>query len=125
MCSSDLVQPVYRKVDHTIVKNQGIVLEELDFDLEGGYINPESLPKEPGEIAALIIPQPNFFGVLEEVDALTNWAHDNGMLVIGVVNPTALALLSPPGEWGEQGADIVCGEGQPLGAPLADRKSVV
>ncbi len=113
------VHPVYRKVVHTIVKNQGIVLEELDFDLEGGHINPESLPNEPGDIAALIIPQPNFFGVLEEVDALTNWAHDNGMLVIGVVNPTALALLTPPGEWGEQGADIVCGEGQPLGAPLA------
>ena len=113
------VHPIYRKVVHTIVKNQGIILEELDFDLEGGHINPESLPGEPGDIAALIIPQPNFFGVLEEVDALTNWAHDNGMLVIGVVNPTALALLSPPGEWGEQGADIVCGEGQPLGAPLA------
>ncbi len=113
------VHPNYRKVVNTIVKNQGIVLEELDFDLQSGHLNPASLPEEPGDIAALIIPQPNFFGVLEEVDTLTDWAHKKGMLVIGVVNPIAIALLSPPGEWGKQGADIVCGEGQPLGAPLS------
>jgi glycine dehydrogenase subunit 1 len=40
-------------------------------------------------------------------------------LVIAVVNPVALALLAPPGEWGDAGADIVVGEGQPLGAPLS------
>ncbi len=113
------VHPNYRKVVNTIVKNQGIVLQELDFDLQGGHLNPTSLPEEPGDIAALIIPQPNFFGVLEEVNTLTDWAHKKGMLVIGVVNPVAIALLSPPGEWGKQGADIVCGEGQPLGAPLS------
>jgi len=66
-----------------------------------------------------VIPQPNYFGVLEEVNALTNWAHQHNMLVIAVVNPTSLAILTPPGEWGERGADIVCGEGQPLGAPLS------
>jgi len=67
----------------------------------------------------LVFPQPNFFGILEEVDLLTDWAHDSGALVIGVVNPLALALLAPPGEWGKHGADIVCGEGQPLGVPLS------
>jgi glycine dehydrogenase subunit 1 len=36
-----------------------------------------------------------------------------------VVNPISLALLTPPGEWGEKGADIACGEGQPLGVPLS------
>jgi glycine dehydrogenase subunit 1 len=41
------------------------------------------------------------------------------MLVIAVVNPTSLAVLTPPGEWGTNGADIVVGEGQPLGVPLA------
>ena len=41
------------------------------------------------------------------------------MLVIACVNPTSLAVLNPPGEWGEQGADIACGEGQPLGVPLS------
>lgn len=41
------------------------------------------------------------------------------MLSIAVVNPVAMALLKPPGEWGQTGVDIVCGEGQPLGVPLA------
>jgi glycine dehydrogenase subunit 1 len=113
------VHPNYRKVAHNIVKGQGITLEELDFDIEGGHLNPDSLPKDPGDFTALVIPQPNFFGVLEDVDTLTNWAHEHKALVIAVVNPTSLALLKAPGSWGEQGADITCGEGQPLGAPLS------
>ena len=66
-----------------------------------------------------MIQQPNFFGQLEDVDALTDWAHARGILVIAVVNPTSLALLKPPGQWGATGADIVVGEGQPLGVPLS------
>ncbi len=113
------VNPTYRSVAQTIVENQGITLETVDYSLDAGCIDVASLPAEPGDVAALVIPQPNFFGVLEDVNALTDWAHAHGMLVIATVNPTSLALLTPPGEWGEQGADIVCGEGQPLGVPLA------
>ncbi len=113
------VNPAYRRVVQTIVENQGITLELVDYQPGSGAIDTASLPAEPGDVAALVIPQPNFFGVLEEVNGLTDWAHAHGMLVIAVVNPTSLALLTPPGEWGEQGADIVCGEGQPLGVPLA------
>jgi len=115
------VNPTYRNVAQTIVENQGITLETVDYRLDAGCIDVASLPAEPGDIAALVIPQPNYFGVLEDVNALTDWAHVHGALVIAVVNPTSLALLTPPGEWGEQGggADIVCGEGQPLGVPLA------
>jgi glycine dehydrogenase subunit 1 len=114
------VHPGYRKVVHAIVHNQGIELVELPYCAGEGHTVAESLSKFNGEdFAALVIPQPNFFGVLEEVDALTDWAHAQGMLVIGVVNPVALALLKPPGEWGQVGADIVCGEGQPLGVPLS------
>jgi glycine dehydrogenase subunit 1 len=114
------LHPNYRKVTQAIVGNQDIELIELPFDKEGGHTDPKSLESYAGQdITALVIPQPNFFGVLEEVDELTNWAHTNGALAIAVVNPVALALLAPPGEWGEKGADICCGEGQPLGAPLA------
>ena len=42
-----------------------------------------------------------------------------GLLVIAVVNPIALAVLTPPGAWGSAGADIVVGDGQPLGIPMA------
>ncbi len=114
------LHPAYRRVAHNIVRNQGIELLELPFDPKGGHTDPAALKPFCGEdIAALVIPQPNFFGVLEEVDALTDWARENGALAIAVVNPLALALLKPPGEWGTEGVDICCGEGQPLGAPLS------
>jgi len=113
------VNPNYRRTVNTIVRNQGITLETLDYDKDGGFIDPASLPADPGDFAALVIPQPNFFGSLEEVDALTDWAHEHGALVIAVVNPMSLAILKAPGHWGEKGADIACGEGQPFGIPLA------
>ena len=113
------VHPRYRDVVETIVRHQGIELTRLDYDTAGGHIDPTSLPTEPGDVTALVIPQPNFFGALEDADTLTDWAHAHGALVIGVVNPTAMAVINPPGEWGGAGADIVCGEGQPLGIPLA------
>ncbi|MDD4881017.1 MAG: glycine dehydrogenase [Gallionellaceae bacterium] len=76
-------------------------------------------PSTVAPAAALVIPQPNYFGVLEPVDALTDWAHDHGMLAIAVVNPMSLALLKAPGTWGEKGVDICVGDGQPLGIPLS------
>jgi len=95
-------------------------LVTVPFDSTTGQTDLTALAQFAGEdFAALVIPQPNFFGVLENVDALTAWATDNKMLSIAVVNPMAMALLKPPGEWAEQGVDIVCGEGQPLGVPLA------
>jgi glycine dehydrogenase subunit 1 len=74
---------------------------------------------EQEDITAVVIQQPNFFGTLEDVDTLTDWAHARQALVIAVVNPTSLALLKPPGQWGTRGADIAVGDGQPLGCPLS------
>ncbi len=114
------LHPAYRATVRTIVKNQGIELQELPFDVKTGSTDLGALDDYQGQdIAALVIPQPNFFGVLEPVDELTNWAHANGSLAIGVVNPLAMAVLEPPGKWGDKGADICCGEGQPMGAPLS------
>ena len=114
------LHPAYRRTVHSIVHNQGIELVQVPYDRSGGHTAPERLAPFAGEeFAAMVIQQPNFFGVLEEVDALADWAHQHNALVIGVANPVALALLSPPGEWGAEGADIACGEGQPLGIPLS------
>jgi glycine dehydrogenase subunit 1 len=114
------VHPVYRQVVRAIVSNQKIEVVELPFNTQTGQLDPASLSQLANEeFAALVIPQPNFFGVLEQVDALTDWAHSKNAFAIGVVNPTALALLTPPGEWGSKGADIAVGEGQPLGIPLS------
>ncbi len=114
------IHPLYREVVKTIVSQQSIEIIEVPFDLTQGAITLAILEEHADQgVTALVVPQPNFFGVLEEVDALTNWAHAKGALVIGLVNPLAMALLKPPGEWGEKGADIACGEGQPLGVPMA------
>lgn len=114
------VHPHYRQVVEATTRNQDVEIIEIPFDPITGQINPKTLSRYKGEnCAALVIPQPNFFGILEEVDLLTDWAKKEGALVIGLVNPIALGLLTPPGEWGESGADIACGEGQPLGTPLS------
>ncbi|MBV8876406.1 MAG: aminomethyl-transferring glycine dehydrogenase subunit GcvPA [Gammaproteobacteria bacterium] len=114
------LHPHYRRVAVATAANQGVRFEELAYAPQEGITLPDALARyEAEDITALIIPQPNFFGRLEDVDALTDWAHARGILVIAVVNPTALALLKPPGEWGSRGADIAVGEGQPLGVPLS------
>lgn len=114
------VHPAYRKVLKSILGVQKIEIVEVDFDHASGQISPAALDaSDLPEFTALVIPQPNYFGIVEEVDALTNWAHARRALVIAVVNPVALALLKPPGLWGDNGADITCGDGQPLGVPMS------
>ncbi|MEO6698234.1 MAG: aminomethyl-transferring glycine dehydrogenase subunit GcvPA [Paraperlucidibaca sp.] len=114
------VSPLYRAAARAIVEGQDIELVELDYDHATGRVDAASLSAyEADDFAALVIPQPNFFGVLEDVHALTDWAQAQGMLVIAVVNPMALALFTPPGEWGTSGVDIVVGEAQPFGIPLS------
>ena len=114
------VHPAYRETTETIVKNQDINLSSISYSSDSGTIDIAQLSAElTDDVAAVVIPQPNYFGALEEVDALVDLAHERGCLVIAVVNPISLAILKPPGEWGESGADIVIGEGQPLGIPLS------
>jgi glycine dehydrogenase subunit 1 len=114
------LHPLYRETIETIAGMQNIEFVDLPFCTQAGRTLPEALARfEDRPFDALVIPQPNFFGMLEDVDRLTDWAHAHNALAIGVVNPMAMALLKPPGQWGDTGADIVCGEGQPLGVPLS------
>ena len=136
------VNPVYRQTAQTIVKGQQIELVEVPYDRATGTVTLEQIKQqvhdqESGDITALVLQQPNFFGCLEAVDEITDWAHENNILVIAVINPLAMAVLNPPGEWGSEkqasekqasqavskatnkGADIACGDGQPLGAPMS------
>ena len=114
------VNPAYQRVARSIAGNQGLEFEVVPYCAETGTTLPDALRRwDDQDITALVIQQPNFFGGYEDVAALTDWARAKGALVIAVVNPTSLALLAPPGEWGDGGADIACGEGQPLGVPLS------
>ena len=114
------VHPHYRAVTHASTGGQGLEFKSTGYARATGQVDMAGLAPYAGEdVTALVIQQPNFFGVLEDVDALTDWAHARGALVIAVVNPTSLAVLKPPGQWGARGADIVVGDGQPLGCPLS------
>ena len=111
---SPTVHPQYRQVIRTYT--QGMELElagETGPDLESG---PEALAELVDDNTALVIVQyPDFFGRIFDYTNLIETAHEKGALVCVVANPTALALFKAPGE---MGADIVVGDGQPLGIPM-------
>jgi glycine dehydrogenase subunit 1 len=121
------VNPVYRKTAHTIVNGQQVELIDVPYDSTSGTVTLEQIKQQTaaqdgGDITAIVLQQPNFFGCLEDVDAVTDWAHENNILVIAVINPLTMSVLNPPGKWGSDeggGADIACGDGQPLGAPMS------
>ena len=114
------VNPTYVEVSRAIAEGQKLNFEIVPYTKDSGVTAASAFAGYAGQdITAVVIQQPNFFGLLEDVDAITDWAHANGALVIAVVNPMSLAILKPPGEWGTKGVDIVVGDGQPLGVPLS------
>ena len=69
------------------------------------------------EVSCLLIQQPNYFGILEDMEEAVSLVHEAGAKVVVSCNPISLAVLETPGEYG---ADIAVGEGQPLGIPLSN-----
>ncbi|MBR3179611.1 MAG: aminomethyl-transferring glycine dehydrogenase subunit GcvPA [Clostridia bacterium] len=67
------------------------------------------------EVASVYVQQPNFFGLFEDADALSDAVHESGALFILGCNPIALGIMKTPRDLG---ADIAVGEGQPLGLPI-------
>ena len=67
------------------------------------------------QTACLIVQNPDFLGRILDLDGLANYVHDKGALLAVIADPISLGMLKPPGEYD---ADIVVGEGQPLGNPL-------
>jgi glycine dehydrogenase subunit 1 len=114
------VNPTWRRVAEVMTGGQGLRLDAVPYDPATGCVDAKALAPFAGEdITAIVVQQPNFFGQLEDVDALTRWARANGALVIAAVNPVALALVAAPGEWGDGGTDIAVGDAQPCGVPLS------
>ncbi|HEM46640.1 MAG TPA: aminomethyl-transferring glycine dehydrogenase subunit GcvPA [Alphaproteobacteria bacterium] len=104
-----------RRLLATYAAGRGIAVEEIPFGADGTFDMSAlgELLAEPA--AAVVLAQPNYFGVIEEAPAVTSLAHEKGALLVAAVDPFSLALLAPPGEWD---ADIVVGEGQALGNPM-------
>jgi glycine dehydrogenase subunit 1 len=109
------LHPEYRQVLETYVRHQGVELVEVDY-APSGQLDLQRLEAAlPGETAAVVIQSPNFFGSLEPTSETAELAHRNNVLLIAVVTePLSLGIVRPP----EQ-ADIVCGEAQSFGVPVA------
>jgi glycine dehydrogenase subunit 1 len=109
------VNPIYRKMLYSYTENLSI--EFLEIPVSHGQSDRRRIfPELDDRAAALVVQNPNFFGVIDNHSDITQKCHDRGILVIQSVYPIALALLAPPGEIG---ADIATGEGQSLGIPLS------
>ena len=114
---SAALNPQYREVICTYLcgyEDMEIITGEMSPNFAD---SPEDLLSLIDDETSLVIVQyPDFFGRIQDFSILVSHAHQVGALVAFSVNPTALGLLKPPGELG---ADIVVGEGQPLGIPLS------
>jgi glycine dehydrogenase subunit 1 len=112
---SSTVHPETRAVIRTYADAHDIRVEEIDY--KDGITDTGCLAGKLGDdVACVVIQQPNFFGALEPVDEISAKVKGAGATFIVSVNPMTLWLLRPPAEYG---ADIVVGEGQVFGNPMA------
>jgi len=97
--------------------NPWLDIKEIDFHPETGQLDLDDLRgKISAQTAAIYIENPTYFGYIEaQCEEIAQIAHENGALLVVCVNPSSLGILTPPGKYG---ADIVCGEGQPLGMQM-------
>lgn len=114
---SRAVNPQYRQVMRTYLRGMDEI-KILGDDPETGIdaSMEKLLPLIDSETALVMVQYPDFFGRIIDYKPLAEAVHNAGALLSVSVNPTALGILTPPGEFG---ADIVTGEGQPLGIPLS------
>jgi glycine dehydrogenase subunit 1 len=109
------VHPEYRQILATYLVNLGIEL--VTVGTPEGTISPEELAAAlTPDTACVLVQHPNFFGCLEEVEALATATHASGALFVVSVDPISLGILKRPGDYG---ADIVVAEGQSLGSPMS------
>ncbi len=80
--------------------------------------NAQGFDMENPDVAGILISYPTSDGRVECWEKLTDWAHENGSMVVAAVDLLSLTLLTPPGEWGAKGADIVVGSAQRFGVPM-------
>ncbi len=111
------VGPSRLEVIRTYTQAMDLELQTLPFDTRSGKSDfAELTSRITSDVAGVYLENPNFFGLLEDgLPDLSNRVHQKGGLVVVGVDPISLSLVKSPGEYG---ADIVVGEGQPLGIPM-------
>jgi glycine dehydrogenase subunit 1 len=108
------LSPRYRAVLDCYAAARNLAIEEIPYTREGTIDSDRAADALTQKTAAVILAQPNYFGIVEPAAKLSELAHASGALLIACVDPVSCALLAPPGEYG---ADIAVGEGQSLGLP--------
>jgi glycine dehydrogenase subunit 1 len=111
---SPAVHPHYRETVHTYNHGSDVMIVGEDTDVQAG--TQALFPLIDSQTALVVVQYPDFFGRVFDLTPLAEVTHAAGALLAVSVNPTALGLFKTPGEFG---ADIVTGEGQPLGIPLS------
>jgi glycine dehydrogenase subunit 1 len=108
------VHPFHLEVARTYATGSGLEFERVTAP-EG--TTPAALLAESldGDAAAVVVQQPNVFGLLEDVGRISEAAHQAGAMLIASVDPVSLGLLAPPGEYD---ADLAIAEGQSMGTPM-------
>ena len=109
------VHPHAREVLATYAAARGVSVREIPFGPDGRVDLKELEARISDRTGAVVIQNPNFFGVLETLGALGDRAHGAKALFVVSTDLLPLALLEPPGAFG---ADVVVGEGQSLGQPM-------
>ena len=116
MVLSPALHPQYREVVRTYTANSPIILTGDNGEVDPAD-GPEALnPLVDGQTGLVVVGYPDFFGRVFDYTELAEAVHQAGGLLAVSVNPLALGLFKAPGDFG---ADIVAGEGQPLGIPLS------
>jgi len=111
------LHPQYREVVRTYIKNLGFEAVDVPYGPDGRVDKDALLRALDESTAAVVYQSPNFFGVVEDVQALSDAAHGRKALSVAiVVEAVSLGLFEGPGRLG---ADIVTGEGQSLGIPVS------
>jgi glycine dehydrogenase subunit 1 len=110
------LHPDYRQTTKTYLKGTAFSSEEIPFGKNFELVMSELKAKLSSDVACVAMSVPNFFGLVEDLSEIERLVHENGSLLILVSNPLSLGFYKTPKEWG---ADIACGEGQPLGIPMS------
>ena len=112
-----IIHPERKATLETYATPAGIKVKTIDYERETGQLSLEDLKKKISEeTAAVYIENPSYLGFIEnQVDEIAEITHRKNALFIVGVDPTSLGILRPPGDYD---ADIVIGEGQPLGNPM-------
>lgn len=109
------LHPEYRQTLQTYVQNQDVELSEVHYAASGRLDTAQLESIVDAQTAAVVVQSPNFFGALEQIPEIASIAHRAGaLLIVTVTEPLSLAIVKPPTD-----ADIVCGEAQSFGVPVA------